>query len=271
MKRNLAGPAQVYLRWRAGTKAGNRSVFIPRRAPHDSRYQPPSPPLSPLLLLPISTTAQPPQPTAMSYRLPPISTLASAPHELQTILDHLFEPSPALYSLVAAHLPRSFTGYPEFCDWVGTLLPDAPPNQLLQILSAHPRLGAKQVDSAHSIEEQRSLAAASEEEGRRLEQLNREYEERFPGECFFFNLYDFFFGGKGGLMCVRVAICVPLPSPAPSTMVLMVCSVFVAGRSRKEVMKNMQERIERGDFEAEKVDAMGVCIPPLLLVPRCCC
>ena len=116
-----------------------------------------------------------------SYRLPPVSTLASSPQHLAEILDHLFEPCPALHSLVAAHLPRAFAGYDEFCDFVGALLPGAPEPQLLAILGAHPRLGAARVDSAQSAAEQRSLAAASAAEAAKLAALNAEYEARFPG------------------------------------------------------------------------------------------
>ena len=50
---------------------------------------------------------------------------------------------------------------------------------LLEILSAHPRLGAKKVESAQSQAEQRSLGGKEERET--LERLNEEYEEQFPG------------------------------------------------------------------------------------------
>lgn len=35
-------------------------------------------------------------------------------------------------------------------------------------------------------------------------------------------------------------------------------SVFVNGRSRPEIFKNMKERIERGDIEAERAEAIKV-------------
>ncbi|KAI5819547.1 Oxo-4-hydroxy-4-carboxy-5-ureidoimidazoline decarboxylase [Pyronema omphalodes] len=158
--------------------------------------------------------------------LPPISALTSSPTHLQQILDSLFEASPSLYSLISNHLPRSFESYNSFIDFVASLLFDlthetSPEKQglLLDILSAHPRLGAKKTEvlSEHSAKEQASLKAASEEEGRKLEELNRLYEEKFPG---------------------------------------MRYVVFVNGRSREVVMENMKERIQRGDLEEEKREAI---------------
>jgi len=150
--------------------------------------------------------------------LPPITTLSSSPAQIQTVLDHLFEPCPTLYTLVASHLPRSFASYDEFADFVADLLfalDDQ--DKLLDVLGAHPRLGAKRVESVHSQGEQRSLAADGGEEAERLERLNDEYERAFPG---------------------------------------MKYVAFVAGRSRQVIMQNMEERIARGDIDAEKKEAI---------------
>ncbi|KAA8910501.1 Oxo-4-hydroxy-4-carboxy-5-ureidoimidazoline decarboxylase [Sphaerosporella brunnea] len=157
---------------------------------------------------------------ASSYTLPPVATLASSPQQLQEVLDHLFEPSPALYSLVASQLPRHFADYAAFADWVAGLLRSGlrgDDETLLSILRAHPRLGAKRVDSVHSQAEQKSLAVADPDEAGRLLELNDEYERTFPG---------------------------------------MRYVVFVAGRSRPVIMQNMKERIARGDIEAEKKEAI---------------
>jgi 2-oxo-4-hydroxy-4-carboxy--5-ureidoimidazoline (OHCU) decarboxylase len=99
--------------------------------------------------------------------LPPITALSSSPAQIQTVLDHLFEPCPTLYTLVASHLPRSFASYDEFADFVADLLfalDDQ--DRLLDVLGAHPRLGA----------------ADGGEEAERLERLNDEYERAFPGK-----------------------------------------------------------------------------------------
>ncbi|ODQ54321.1 hypothetical protein SAICODRAFT_29485 [Saitoella complicata NRRL Y-17804] len=77
---------------------------------------------------------------------------------------------------------------------------------LLTILSAHPRLGAKKVESTHSQSEQSSLGGGPDET-QALVQLNREYEDTFPG--------------------LRYV-------------------TFVNGRSRGEIMEDMRERIEGG-------------------------
>lgn len=41
-------------------------------------------------------------------------------------------------------------------------------------------------------------------------------------------------------------------------------SVFVNGRSRAAIMEDMDRRITRGDFEAEKTEAINVLSPPFL-------
>jgi 2-oxo-4-hydroxy-4-carboxy--5-ureidoimidazoline (OHCU) decarboxylase len=86
---------------------------------------------------------------------------------------------------------------------------------LLDILSAHPRLGAKKVDSEQSQAEQKSLG--NESERAELQRLNEEYEKKFPG--------------------LRYV-------------------VFVNGRSREEVMKDMKKRTETGNREDEVVKAI---------------
>jgi 2-oxo-4-hydroxy-4-carboxy--5-ureidoimidazoline (OHCU) decarboxylase len=86
---------------------------------------------------------------------------------------------------------------------------------LLDILSAHPRLGAKKVESEQSQAEQKSLG--NEHERAELQRLNEEYEKTFPG--------------------LRYV-------------------VFVNGRSREVVMKDMKRRIETGNREDEIVNAI---------------
>lgn len=143
----------------------------------DSRYRPHYLRSFPPSLLPR------PSDTTKKMSLPPITTLSSSPAQIQTVLDHLFEPCPTLYTLVASHLPRSFASYDEFADFVADLLfalDDQ--DKLLDVLGAHPRLGAKRVESVHSQGEQRSLAADGGEEAERLERLNDEYERAFPGK-----------------------------------------------------------------------------------------
>lgn len=118
-----------------------------------------------------------------STSLPPAPSLT--PATLPPALDALFEPCPALHALVlaAALLPQE--SYSGLITAVTTLLLNLHDSHddstLLPILAAHPRLGAKQVDSAASQAEQKSLAAASVEEAGRLAALNEEYEARFPG------------------------------------------------------------------------------------------
>lgn len=117
--------------------------------------------------------------------LPPISTLSSSPQDLQHIISSLFEPSPTIFSLLASKLPRSFASYNEFIDFAADEMLAAvqrDEEKAKAIIAAHPRLGARKVESVHSSEEQKSLQVEGrEEERRKLEALNREYEERFDG------------------------------------------------------------------------------------------
>ncbi|KAK6536456.1 hypothetical protein TWF281_000691 [Arthrobotrys megalospora] len=125
------------------------------------------------------------------YTLPPISSLASlSTDERAEVLSHLFEPCDALNTLVVSQLgSTTFTTYSDLISHVQNELlrlkgssSSSDTEWLLKILSAHPRLGAKKVDSAHSRNEQASLGGPTE--AAELERLNNEYEERFPGMRF---------------------------------------------------------------------------------------
>ncbi|KAK6350031.1 hypothetical protein TWF696_006280 [Orbilia brochopaga] len=158
------------------------------------------------------------------YTLPAVTTLPSLPADQRAeLLSHLFEPCDALSALI---IPNPFDGFTAYDDLIALVrdelikLKDSSSErdqaQLLQILSAHPRLGATKVDSAHSRSEQASLGGPTE--AAELQRLNDAYEEKFPGMRFV---------------------------------------VFVAGRSRQAVMKDMEIRIARGDIEAEKLEAIN--------------
>jgi 2-oxo-4-hydroxy-4-carboxy--5-ureidoimidazoline (OHCU) decarboxylase len=155
----------------------------------------------------------------MSSSLPPASSLQSLPdEEVCQVLSLLFEPSPALHSLILPLIrSRSLPTYSDLAhatrEALSSLSMDS--TVLLDILSAHPRLGAKKVDSEQSQAEQKSLG--NENELAELQRLNEEYEKKFPG--------------------LRYV-------------------VFVNGRSREEVMKDMKKRTEVGDREDEIVKAI---------------
>ncbi|GAB0132390.1 hypothetical protein EsDP_00000828 [Epichloe bromicola] len=160
----------------------------------------------------------------MGQQLPPINELASLPETAQTnALDLLFEPSRAIHStLVPVVRSRSYGSYTELIDHCRLALfelaasstPASPDPNLLSVVGSHPRLGAKKVDSAQSNAEQANLQGEGGE-GEKLAELNREYEEKFPGLRFV---------------------------------------VFVNGRGRPEIMHDMRVRIDRGDFSKE-IDA----------------
>lgn len=181
-------------------------------------------------------------------KLPLISDLSSLPTETRAeILDLLFEPSPALHTLslpltsptdatAGATTSKPFESYDELIIAVGTqlnALADSSSTSdrewLDKILSSHPRLGEKKVDSALSRAEQAAMNAASgtsgsdkdkEAEAEELRELNAQYEEAFPG--------------------LRYV-------------------VFVAGRPRNVIFEDMRARIARGDPQLERREAIKVC------------
>jgi 2-oxo-4-hydroxy-4-carboxy--5-ureidoimidazoline (OHCU) decarboxylase len=125
-----------------------------------------------------------------SFHLPPASsipTLTTA--ERAAILDALFEPCTSLHSLSVELLhEETFESYNALITSIGKQLTElqhsistSDTEWLDTILAAHPRLGEKKVDSAQSRGEQAGLNTGVEEEAEQLRELNREYEEKFPG------------------------------------------------------------------------------------------
>lgn len=121
--------------------------------------------------------------------LPPISSLPHSPDStLTSLLDTLFEPSPPLHTLTLPILrSTTFPSYDVLIVAVHAQLSalaasDEPQDiqKLSEILCSHPRLGEKKVESELSRKEQAQLQGG-EEEGKRLEELNGEYERAFPG------------------------------------------------------------------------------------------
>ncbi|KAK9240119.1 oxo-4-hydroxy-4-carboxy-5-ureidoimidazoline decarboxylase [Lipomyces kononenkoae] len=120
------------------------------------------------------------------YKLPSSSAFISlATEERLAIIRHLFERSAALEGLILPALSR-VTSYGELIAHSREVLLNLASESendltkreiLLDILAAHPRLGARKIDSAHSVAEQASLQGEAEA----LAALNKEYEEKFPG------------------------------------------------------------------------------------------
>lgn len=123
----------------------------------------------------------------MSQKLPSIAELPSLPQAAQTrALDLLFEPSPAIHSILGPVIrTASYASYVELIEKCRlTFLSIAATSTslnvdpaLLSVISSHPRLGAKKVDSAQSAAEQATLRG----EDQQLAELNQEYEAKFPG------------------------------------------------------------------------------------------
>ncbi|KAH7360161.1 Oxo-4-hydroxy-4-carboxy-5-ureidoimidazoline decarboxylase [Rhexocercosporidium sp. MPI-PUGE-AT-0058] len=164
------------------------------------------------------------------FKLPIISDLPSlSTIERATVLDALFEPCEALHTLSLDLLhTQIFGSYNDLIVSVGVQLTDLAESPstsdtegLDKILGAHPRLGAKKVDSAQSQAEQAQLNTGGEDEARKLKELNDEYEKAFPG---------------------------------------LIYVVFVNGRSRPVIMENMRSRIDRGDIEFERAEAIKVSV-----------
>lgn len=123
--------------------------------------------------------------------LPSISSVPSLPTERRAqILDTLFEPCTQLHTLSVATLhDNTYPNYDSLISAIGdrlTLLLNSSSTSdsdwLNAILSAHPRLGEKKVDSELSRREQAQLQqGGGDGQGERLAELNREYEGKFPG------------------------------------------------------------------------------------------
>ncbi len=125
-----------------------------------------------------------------NFHLPPISSIPSLnTSERAAILDALFEPCTALHTLSVELLhDETFESYDALIAKIGKQLTElqrsistSDTEWLDKILAAHPRLGEKKVDSAQSRGEQAGLKTGGEEEAEQLSELNREYEEKFPG------------------------------------------------------------------------------------------
>lgn len=105
------------------------------------------------------------------------------------MLDLLFEPSPPLNTLTLPVLrSTTFPNYEVLITAVNAqlkaLASSVSPEdveKLSEILCSHPRLGEKKVDSEQSRKEQAQLQQGAEEEKEKLANLNKEYEEKFPG------------------------------------------------------------------------------------------
>ncbi|KIX08269.1 uncharacterized protein Z518_02925 [Rhinocladiella mackenziei CBS 650.93] len=158
--------------------------------------------------------------------LPSISTLSSLDAEDRAkALDTLFEPCLQLHTLSVSLLrEKKFSTYEDLINAVGKQLTElyesnleSDSKRLDAILSAHPRLGEKKVDSEQSRKEQAQLNQGGAEEAEKLAEMNRKYEAAFPG--------------------LRYV-------------------VFVNGRSRSVIMEDMQRRIDRADLSQEKQDAV---------------
>lgn len=124
-----------------------------------------------------------------SYHLPPVISIPSLTTvERATVLDALFEPCAALHTLSVDLLhTQTFESYDDLITVVGKQLAElresistSDKEWLDTILGAHPRLGAKKVDSEQSRGEQAQLHSG-EEEAEALRSLNEEYEKTFPG------------------------------------------------------------------------------------------
>jgi len=125
-----------------------------------------------------------------SFHLPPVSSIPTlTTTERAAILDALFEPCTALHTLSVELLhDEPFESYNALITSIGIQLTElqhssstSDTESLDRILAAHPRLGEKKVDSAQSRGEQAGLNTGGEEEAGQLRELNREYEEKFPG------------------------------------------------------------------------------------------
>ena len=160
------------------------------------------------------------------YTLPAIEDmprLSSA--ERATILDKLFEPSSQLQFLClpllhGVSLPDYNTLVQIIKVRLGALLNSSDNDEISRlddVLRSHPRLGESKVESAQSRAEQAQLQSSDSDQVQELAETNALYEKQFPG--------------------LRYV-------------------VFVNGRPRSEILKDMQFRIDRNNIKQERLDAI---------------
>ena len=126
--------------------------------------------------------------------LPAIRKVPSLPTiHRAAILDTLFEPCTQLHTLSVSTLSeKTFDSYSDLIAAIGQQLTDLYQSELESdqkwldlILSAHPRLGEKKVESELSRREQEAMKKAeggdSEDVAEKLRGMNEKYEEVFPG------------------------------------------------------------------------------------------
>ncbi|RDA88188.1 hypothetical protein CP532_6843 [Ophiocordyceps camponoti-leonardi (nom. inval.)] len=154
-------------------------------------------------------------------QLPDINDLRCCSEPEQTAaLDLLFEPSGAIHAILLPLIRNEdFSSYADLIAACHRRLLSLTDNdageRLLAVVGSHPRLGAAKIDSAQSMAEQASLGGEADETAGQLAALNAEYEARFPG--------------------LRYV-------------------VFVNGRPRPDIMRDMRARIDGGDYACE-IDA----------------
>ncbi|KAI5968464.1 hypothetical protein KGF57_000158 [Candida theae] len=167
------------------------------------------------------------------YQLPSIADFkALSPENQKEAIDHLFEPCDSLnwfiQTFVIAH--KNYESWPQFINKVRSELHilanrngfyavrnGYEANTLINdIISAHPRLGAPKTTQLSQHSAEEQKKLGGEEMQKRLAELNERYEKTFPR--------------------LRYV-------------------VFVNGRSRDEIIVNMEQRIKRNDIELEKREA----------------
>ncbi|MCJ1266434.1 hypothetical protein MMC22_006319 [Lobaria immixta] len=160
-------------------------------------------------------------------QLPPAEHLGSLSNaERAAILDLLFEPSDTIHTLIEVLSEGS--SYEKVIDGIRAELsrwadnaPTGDSRLLDDVLASHPRLGEQKVDSQQSRAEQAQLQTDIGTDGDTLSRLNSLYEETFPG--------------------LRYV-------------------VFVNGRSRAVIVEDIRARINRGDIQRERHEAInGIC------------
>ena len=180
--------------------------------------------------------------------LPAISSLPSLPAlNYSAVLDSLFEPCSSLHTLCLDRLQNhTFSSYEEMIAEVGSQLLQLASSdsasereQLNSILSAHPRLGEKKIQSQQSRMEQAHLQSHEEAGQNKLAEMNLVYEKTFPRLKYMYVLFL-----QSRINCHD--------SLTP------LCRVFVNGRDRNAIIDDMQFRINRKNIQLERTEAIKV-------------
>jgi 2-oxo-4-hydroxy-4-carboxy--5-ureidoimidazoline (OHCU) decarboxylase len=156
----------------------------------------------------------------MPYTLPSVQRINDiSPEEQEELLNNLFEPHSAIVSYLSSLFQSSYESYTHFIEAAYNKFRELDPQSPLvkEIISSHPRLGLPRGTELSEHSSKEQESLQGDDTVKEFIQLNSEYESKYPGLRFV---------------------------------------LFVNGRDREQVKKFFKQRIARGDYDLEVLDAI---------------